>query len=100
MQVRGRNLRISKPPAEHAGVMARSIRRRSANFATPDWAKTIVRLRKQLGFHQATFGIRFIAPLWRCRDGSAGFRSHRRILISRWVTPLEIRCAGISGVEL
>jgi len=59
MQVRGRNLRISKPPAEHAGVMARSIRRRSANLATPDWAKTIVRLRKQLGFHQGTFGNTF-----------------------------------------
>ena len=39
--------------------MARSIRRRAANFATPDWAKTIVRLRKQLGFHQATFGNTF-----------------------------------------
>ena len=38
--------------------MARSLRR-SANFAPPEWAKTVVRLRKQLGFHQATFGNTF-----------------------------------------
>jgi len=38
--------------------MARSLRR-SANFALPEWAKTVVRLRKQLGFHQATFGNTF-----------------------------------------
>src|SRR5260370_37145241 len=44
--------------------------------------------------------IRFIAPPWRCRDGSAGFRNHRRTPISRWVTPPEIRCVGISGVGL
>jgi transcriptional regulator with XRE-family HTH domain len=38
--------------------MARSIRP-SANFAPPEWAKTVVRLRKQLGFPQATFGNTF-----------------------------------------
>src|SRR5229473_164825 len=38
--------------------MARSLRR-SANFAPPEWAKTVVRLRKQLGFPQATFGNSF-----------------------------------------
>jgi len=38
--------------------MAKSLRR-SANFARPEWAKTIVRLRKHLGFHQATFGNTF-----------------------------------------
>src|SRR5260370_27831013 len=32
---------------------------RSANFAPPVWAKTVVRLRKQLGFPQATFGNTF-----------------------------------------
>jgi len=38
--------------------MAKSLRR-SANSAPPEWAKTVVRLRKQLGFHQATFGNTF-----------------------------------------
>src|SRR6266481_4933579 len=38
--------------------MARSLRR-PANFAPPEWAKAVVRLRKQLGFHQATFGNTF-----------------------------------------
>jgi transcriptional regulator with XRE-family HTH domain len=38
--------------------MLRSLRR-SANFAPPERAKTVVRLRKQLGFHQATFGNTF-----------------------------------------
>jgi transcriptional regulator with XRE-family HTH domain len=58
MRVRGRNLITSNRPAENADVMARSIRR-PANFAPPEWAKTVVRLRKQLGFHQATFGNTF-----------------------------------------
>lgn len=58
MRVRWRNLITRSRPAENADVMAKSLRR-SANFARPEWAKTIVRLRKHLGFPQATFGYTF-----------------------------------------